>query len=168
MRGHFWQIFANSLSNNGNKLPTCPTLSNGCMSHPDRWMDLFSQELLVQVYIRRDWFGPIADFDADTNKRLNLVQFGTVAWNKMNNPNYMEIFVSLKLEAVKTWQVLSKQPFEWSPQDCWWTFCHFQPMLNAILAANSESNGQTDGVCKIQISGDFNATLGTAAVAIRG
>lgn len=53
VRQRFWQICANSLSNNGNKLPTCPTLSNGCMSHPDRWMDLFSQELLLQVYIRR-------------------------------------------------------------------------------------------------------------------
>ena len=31
-------------------------------------------------------------------------------------------------------------------------------MLNAIMAANSESNGQTEGVCKIQISGDFDAT----------
>ena len=101
--------------NNGNKLPTCPTLSNGCMSHPDRWMDLFSQELLLQVYIRRGWFGPIADSDADTTTRLYLGQFGTSAWNKMNNPNYVDMLVSLKLEAVKTWQVLSKQPFEWSP-----------------------------------------------------
>ena len=47
------QNFANSVSNNGNKLPTCPTLSNGRMSHLDRWTDQFSQELGLQVYIRR-------------------------------------------------------------------------------------------------------------------
>ena len=54
------QNFANSVSNNGNKLPTCPTLSNGRMSHLDRWTDQFSQELWLQVNIRRP--PPIALF----------------------------------------------------------------------------------------------------------
>ena len=40
----FWQIFAKSGENNGNKLPMCPTLSNDLVPHLDRWMEQVSQE----------------------------------------------------------------------------------------------------------------------------
>ena len=114
------------------------TLSNGRLSHLDRWMEHFSQVLVVQLWTLGTgliWTNWIENTDAENIKAMS---------------------VSHEWDALKTQESVVKA-------NCWmkpsrlprWAFGHFCPLLNAIEAANSESNGQTDGVCKLQISGEL-------------
>ena len=104
VRPDFGQNFANSLcktmQNNGNKWPMCPTLSNGRMSHPDRWMDQFSQEVPLKKCTLGLWIWTnFAHSDPDTASNLFLLQFDTLALNEKINPSAedMSCLVNWKL-----------------------------------------------------------------------
>ena len=76
------------------------TLSNGRLSHLDRWVEHFSQMLLVQLWTLGTgliWTNWIEDIDAVNIKATS---------------------VSHEWDALKTQKVLSKQTAGWSPQDC--------------------------------------------------